>query len=120
MVGAYGMAGSLISLEASRAPGDLVSKVLSDEPSRQAVDAFLASAHSAAREILLAQRPVVEALRDALLERDELIGDEIAGVITQASPRQPAVAPPADAPLPAPVIDVRYPAPDDEPAVPAH
>ncbi|MGA3221720.1 MAG: AAA family ATPase [Acidimicrobiales bacterium] len=115
MVGAYGMAGSLISLEASRAPGDLVSKVLSDEPSRQAVDAFLASARNAARDILLAQRHVVEALRDALLERDELIGDEIAAVIAQASPGGPAVVPP-----PAPVIDVRYPAPDDEPSVATH
>jgi ATP-dependent Zn protease len=115
MVGAYGMAGSLISLEASRAPGDLVSKVLSDEPSRQAVDAFLASARNAARDILLAQRHVVEALRDALLERDELIGEEIAGVITAASQGGPAVAPPA-----APVIDVRYPALGDEPSVRAH
>jgi cell division protease FtsH len=47
MVGAYGMAGSLISLEASRAPGDLVSKALSDEPSRQAMEAFLVSARRA-------------------------------------------------------------------------
>ena len=44
MVGAYGMAGSLISLEVSRAPGDLVSKVLSDEASRRAVEDLTVSA----------------------------------------------------------------------------
>jgi ATP-dependent Zn protease len=114
MVGAYGMAGSLISLDASRAPGDLVSKVLSDEPSRQAVETFLSSAHSTAREVLLAQRHVVEALRDALLERDELIGDQITGVIAGAIRRQAAPSPRS-----APVIDVRVPAPGHEPSVPA-
>ena len=115
MVGSYGMAGSLISLEASRAPGDLVSKALSDEPSRQAMEAFLVSAREGAREIITAQRHVVEALRDALLERDELIGDEIAAVIQEASERGPDAAP-----GPASVIDVRNPAPDGEPPVRAH
>jgi ATP-dependent Zn protease len=115
MVGAYGMASSLISLEASRAPGDLVSKALSDEPSRQAMEAFLVSAREGAREIITAQRHVVEALRDALLERDELIGDEIAAVIQEASERGPDAAP-----GPASVIDVRNPAPDGEPPVRAH
>jgi ATP-dependent Zn protease len=115
MVGSYGMADSLISLEASRAPGDLVSKALSDEPSRKAVEAFLVSARQGAREILLAQRHVVEALRDALLERDELIGDEIAGVIQKASESGAQAVP-----RPAPVIDVRNPAHDGEPPVRAH
>lgn len=119
MVGAYGMAGSLISLEASRAPGDLVSKVLSDEPSRQAVEAFLGSAHSNAREVLLAQRHVVEALRDALLEHDELIGDEITGVIADAIRRQAAASPRSGPVQSGPVIDVRVPTRDDEPSVPA-
>jgi ATP-dependent Zn protease len=115
MVGAYGMASSLISLEASRAPGDLVSKALSDEPSRQAMEAFLVSARQRAQEILTAQRHVVEALRDALLERDELIGDEIAAVIQEASERGADAAPRL-----ASVIDVRNPAPDGEPPVLAY
>ena len=41
-----------------------VSKVLSDEASRRAVEAFPGSARNAAREVLLAQRHVVEGLRD--------------------------------------------------------
>jgi ATP-dependent Zn protease len=89
MVGAYGMTGSLISLEASRAPGDLVSKVLSDEVSRQAVEGLLVSAREATRELLLANLHVVDALRDALLERDELVGDEIIAVIAGAGPPVP-------------------------------
>jgi ATP-dependent Zn protease len=107
MVGRYGMAGSLISLEASRAPGDIVSKVLSDEAGRQAVEGLLASAHEVARDLLLANSHVVEALRDALLERDELLGDEITAVIAAVQPRvagaQPAVAGPGTAA----VIDIR-------------
>ncbi|HMK97251.1 MAG TPA: AAA family ATPase [Acidimicrobiales bacterium] len=84
MVGAYGMAGSLISLEATQVHADLVSKVLSDEASRKAVDRLLTSAKEAARELVLGNRRTVEALRDALLERDELIGDEITAVIIAA------------------------------------
>jgi ATP-dependent Zn protease len=129
MVGSYGMAGSFISLEASRGPGDLVSRVLSDEASRRSLETFLGSAHSSAREVLLAQRHVVEALRDALLERDELIGDEITEVIADAWRRAgtavaqpaPVVAQPAPAVAqPAPVIDVRGPVPGGMPSVPAH
>jgi ATP-dependent Zn protease len=105
MVGAYGMAGSLISLNASPGPGDLVSKVLSDEASRGAVEELLGQARQAAERVLHDHRPVVEALRDALLERDELIGDEITAVVMSAK-------------KPGSVIDVRYCEPGDEPAVP--
>jgi cell division protease FtsH len=84
MAGSFGMGGSLISLEASRAPGDIVDKVLSDEPSRTAVEELLRSAKATAREVLEAHRLVVEALRDALLERDELLGEEITAVISGA------------------------------------
>ncbi len=84
MVGAFGMAGSLISLDASRGPGDIVAKVLSDEASRQAVEGLLGGARQAARDLLLANLNVVEALRAALIERDELIGDQIVAVIESA------------------------------------
>jgi ATP-dependent Zn protease len=84
MVGAYGMAGSLVSLEASRFAGDLVAKVLSDEAARHAVEDLLVAARDATRGVLAANLGVLEALRDALLERDELIGDEILSVIAGA------------------------------------
>jgi cell division protease FtsH len=85
MVGSYGMAGTLISLDASRASFDIVTKALSDDASRKALEGLLQSARDGAREVLEDKTHVVEALRDALLERDELIGDEIAAVIELAS-----------------------------------
>jgi cell division protease FtsH len=109
MVGSYGMAGSLISLDASSAPADIVTKVLSDETSRQAVEKLLESARCRAREVVTANKHVVVALRDALLERDELVGDEITDVIATArrpeQPETPECSVPAG--LPASVVDVR-------------
>jgi hypothetical protein len=62
-----------------------VTKALSDDASRKALEGLLQSARDGAREVLEDKTHVVEALRDALLERDELIGDEIAAVIELAS-----------------------------------
>jgi ATP-dependent Zn protease len=84
MVGAYGMAGSLLSLEASQAPGDVVTKALSDDKSREAVERLLDEAKVMAAGTIERHRHVVEALRDALLERYELVGDEIAAVVEAA------------------------------------
>jgi cell division protease FtsH len=107
MVGSYGMAGSLISLDASRSSADIVSKVLSDEASRQSVEALLETARSSAHDVLAARKNVVVALRDALLERDELVGDEITAVITDAVPR-PRLGAPEVVDLPVPVVDIRH------------
>jgi cell division protease FtsH len=109
MVGSYGMAGSLISLEASNAPADIVSKALSDEACRKSVETLLESARSAAREVLASHQHVVVALRDALLERDELVGDDITAVIVAARRGSTAVAgdPPVPAAVPGPVVDIR-------------
>ena len=90
MVGSYGMAGSLISLDASRGPVDIVTKVLSDESCRKSVEELLESARSGAREVLASHQHVTVALRDALLERDELVGDEITAVIAAAVRQRPA------------------------------
>jgi len=85
MVGAYGMAGTLISLEASQASADLVSKVLSDETCRQSVEKLLESAHQSARAVIEANSHVTTALRDALLRHDELVGEKIGEVIASAT-----------------------------------
>ena len=84
MVGAYGMAGGLLSLEASQAPGDVVTKALSDDKSREAVERLLDGAKAMAAGTVERHRHVVEALRDALLDRYELVGDEITAVIEAA------------------------------------
>jgi hypothetical protein len=66
----------------------LVEKVLADKDARAELDALLRSSRDAARQIVIEHAPVVEALRDALMLRDELVGSEITDVIT-GSLRQP-------------------------------
>jgi ATP-dependent Zn protease len=108
MVGSFGMARSLISLESVRAPGgpNLVAKVLSDDACRAEVDSILNAARDDVRSLLAARPHVVAALRDALLERDELIGPEIVAVLEAAE-----AVPPGGGPRPAPahplVVDLR-------------
>jgi ATP-dependent Zn protease len=90
MIGSLGMGDTLLSYEAVQAGGsNLVAKVLSSEEGRDAVAALLAGAQEEVTDLLDENRHVIESLRDALLERDELVGDEIVAVIRQALP-QPA------------------------------
>jgi ATP-dependent Zn protease len=91
MIGACGMGDSLISIAAAGTgifSGGLVEKVLADKDARAELDALLRSSRDAARQIVIEHAPVVEALRDALMLRDELVGSEITDVIT-GSLRQP-------------------------------
>jgi cell division protease FtsH len=84
MIGACGMGESLISIAAAGNnlfSGGLVEKVLADKEARAELDALLTSSRDAARAIVTEHAAVVEALRDALLERDELVGREITEVI---------------------------------------
>jgi cell division protease FtsH len=87
MVGAYGMAGSLVSIGATAGgsnPANLVAAVLADEPSRASVERLLNEAKASVRELLDSNRQIVEALRDALLDQDELVGEQIEAVILGA------------------------------------
>jgi ATP-dependent Zn protease len=88
MVGASGMAGSLVSFAAVQGstladPG-LVGRVLGDAEGRRSVEELLAQQREAARELLDGNRHLVEALRDALLQRHELVGSEITDVLEAA------------------------------------
>ena len=86
MVGSMGMSGSLFSHEAVVAPGaNLVARVSATDEGRAAVASLLEGARSGVRELLAANQSLVVALRDALLERDELVGQEIADVISSAT-----------------------------------
>jgi ATP-dependent Zn protease len=99
MVGSFGMGDSLFSYEAMHMPGaNIVTRVASTEEGKAAIDAMLDKARDQVRAMVEEHRPVVERLRDALLERNELIGDEILDVIQQA----PAEPLPSPAPGPAP------------------
>ncbi|MGH9285181.1 MAG: AAA family ATPase [Acidimicrobiales bacterium] len=94
MVGSFGMAGSLVSYEAMSDMGgaNVVARVCASEDGKRAVEAILTSAKAEVARLLSVHRHVVAALRDALVERDELIGEEILDVI-RATPE--------------PVIDLR-------------
>ena len=88
MVGSFGMAGSLISYEAisqgAISQTNLVAKVLGDGDGKQRVEDILEAQRARVREVLEENRDVHAALRDALIERDELVRDEIADVIEKA------------------------------------
>ncbi|MDP9242987.1 MAG: AAA family ATPase [Actinomycetota bacterium] len=88
MVGSYGMAGSLVSFDAiNEGPigrQNLVGKVLSDSDGKRRTDDILAAQKVRVASLLDENRDVVSALRDALLERDELVGDEILSVVEKA------------------------------------
>jgi cell division protease FtsH len=88
MVGSFGMAGTLVSLEAAAGPpgANVVTKALSDERSREAVEGILEAAKAEVTRMLTENRHLVEALRDALLAREELIGEEIIAVLQAAEP----------------------------------
>src|SRR5207248_249971 len=85
MVGSLGMAGTLISLEAMSGPHNIVAKVLGSDGGHEAVQQILQDAKDAVTEMLTEHRALVEALRDALLEHDELVGHEIADVIAASA-----------------------------------
>ena len=87
MIGACGMGNSLISVAAAGngfLAGNLVDKVLGDKDARSELDNLLMGSCDAAKSIVESHPEVVEALRDALLERDELVGTEITEVIETA------------------------------------
>jgi cell division protease FtsH len=102
MVGAAGMTASLVSHAAvqnsSLSDTNIVGRVLADREGRAAVEELLQEQKLRAKSLLEGNRHLVEALRDALLERHELIGHEITDVLEAAA--GPAVA----APL---IIDLR-------------
>jgi cell division protease FtsH len=90
MIGACGMGNSLISVAAAGngyLDGNLVDKVLGDRAARAELDALLMGSCDSAKAIVESHPEVVEALRDALLQQDELVGSEITDVIEAALER---------------------------------
>jgi cell division protease FtsH len=86
MIGSLGMDGSLFSYEAVDAPhANLVAKVSSTEDGKERIEALLNRSREDVRTMLGANRHVVEGLRDVLLDREELIGEEITDAIVAAA-----------------------------------
>jgi cell division protease FtsH len=87
MIGSMGLGGSLISFRAvdqGLAGGNLVATVLADDQARDAVDALLAEQKDVVSALLRDNRHLIAALRDALLEHDELAEREILTVLDEA------------------------------------
>ncbi|MFN8075974.1 MAG: AAA family ATPase [Kineosporiaceae bacterium] len=95
MVGASGMADTLISFAAVQGSAlsaeNLVGRVLGDGDGRAMVEQLLRRQKEVTRSVLTANRHLVEALRDALVERHELIGHEITDVLERAGGAAPVV-----------------------------
>jgi cell division protease FtsH len=88
MVGALGMAGSLVSFDAMDSgpitSKNLVAKVLSDTDGKRRVEEILTAQKERVVALLEDNRDIVEALRDALIQRDELVGEAILEVVERA------------------------------------
>jgi len=87
MVGSYGLGDTPVSFRAADGGalgGDFVAQVLADPKARKAVDRLLGDAKHDTARVLADHRYLVEALRTALLEREELVGLDIINVIRQA------------------------------------
>jgi ATP-dependent Zn protease len=84
MVGSLGLGGALTSFRASDGgpfdPG-LVGRVLGDKASRDAVEKILVDSKARAHQILTDNPHLVDRLREALIDREELLGDEIVAIL---------------------------------------
>ncbi|MGZ4203684.1 MAG: AAA family ATPase [Actinomycetota bacterium] len=96
MIGSLGMGGSLVSFRAVTEgvfdPG-LVGRVLGNAEAKRNVDALMKREKHAVKALLDQNRHLVIALRDALLDRDELIGEQIIEVLARAGGKVAASAP---------------------------
>jgi ATP-dependent Zn protease len=100
MVGAAGMAGTLVSYAAVQGNAfsdtNLVGRVLGDGQGRAKVEELLQEQKVLIKGRLEANQHLVGALRDALLERNELVGREIEAVLdTAGGPSDLAAVSPA-------------------------
>ena len=92
MIGSYGMGAQLISYEALdngiHSSPNIVAKVLNSEEGRREVDELLGRIKLEVTTLLRENKDLVEALRDALLAREELLGDEIQEVLEEGYRRR--------------------------------
>jgi cell division protease FtsH len=87
MIGSLGMGDSLLCLDASqsRISGNIVDKVLADEPSRAAADKLLLECKEKVRMLLSARRGPLRRSAQALLDRDEISGTELTQILAGAN-----------------------------------
>jgi cell division protease FtsH len=93
-VGMFGMGRSLISasLDADQIE-TAIGATLGDPERRKEIDVMLNDCRESVRNLLLKKRHVVDGVRDALLEREELVGDEIEVLMAELGEREPIEVP---------------------------
>jgi cell division protease FtsH len=87
MIGSLGLGASLISFRAVNEglfDAGLVGRVLGNGEAKRSVDALLKKEKRTVKALLNKNQHLVIALRDALLDRDELIGEQITDVLEHA------------------------------------
>jgi cell division protease FtsH len=88
MVGAAGMVGTLVSFAAIQGnivnDTNLVGRVLADSDGRRRVEELLQEQKVVVKGALEANQHLIAALRDALIDRDELVGKEITNILDAA------------------------------------
>ncbi len=87
MVGSYGLGDSLVSLRAMDRglfADNMVSKVVTDARARKTLERILTEARRETARLLIEHRYLVIALRDALLEKEELFEEEIMEILREA------------------------------------
>jgi cell division protease FtsH len=89
MVGSFGMGRSLVSYDAvdngMHVSPNIVAKVLANDDARKEVEDLLWRHREEVTNLLADNRDLVEALRDALQQHEELMGDEILRVLERAT-----------------------------------
>lgn len=85
LVGQLGNGPGLLSLEAASMPtaANLVAKVLSDDPSRDAAEAYMAEGAERAEMMVERYRDALVDIADVLCENDEVDGDVIRGIVAR-------------------------------------
>jgi ATP-dependent Zn protease len=95
MVGSFGMGRSLISYDAvdngMHMSPNIVAKVLSNDDTRTEVEELLRDQREEVTALLAKNLDLVEALRDALQEQEELMGDEILRVLEEAKRKRTVI-----------------------------
>jgi len=87
MIGSLGLGSSLISFRAVNEgvfDSGLVGRVLGNGDAKRSVDSLLKKEKRSVKALLNKNQHLVIALRDALLDRDELIGEQIVEVLERA------------------------------------
>ncbi|NNC75914.1 MAG: hypothetical protein HKN93_10450, partial [Acidimicrobiia bacterium] len=87
MVGSYGLGDSLISfraIETGLMGGNLTARILADKTARENVNTLLNDAKHEVTRLLTDHRHIVVALRDALIEHEEILENQILETIRLA------------------------------------